>query len=176
MNRSLRLLILPLGLLILPLALMLSPSTASPQTPTQTPSLVGTWTLTAADVIKTDGTRAKDYGAEPRGLAVFTADGHYVVEIYRDEHDRVKFASNDRASGTAEEYKAALLGMSTHFGTYAVDAAKGTIAFHITNASFPNSDGTTQVRPFTLVGDELSWRVPPRPDGSVPVSSFKRLR
>jgi len=140
----------------------------------QTSPLVGTWTLTAADVIRPDGTRTEDYGPHPRGQAVFTADGHYSVEIFRG--DRLKFASNDRLRGTPEEYKDASLSMSTHFGTYSVDPVNGTITFRITSASFPNLDGATQVRPFTLTGDELTWRVPPRPDGSVPVSTFKRAR
>jgi Lipocalin-like domain len=155
--------------LVLLAALILYPSTGI----AQTSSIVGTWALSAADVIKADGTRAEDYGPRPRGLAVFTSDGHYVVMIFRA--DRLKFASNDRLRGSLEEYKDASLTQSTHFGTYAVDAVKGTITFHITSASFPNLDGTTQVRPFTLAGDELTWRVPPRPDGSVPVSSFKRV-
>jgi hypothetical protein len=158
--------LVPLALLA---TLILSPSLGI----AQTSSIVGTWTLTAADVLKTDGTRTEDYGPRPRGLAVFTADGRYVVEIYRA--DRLKFASKDRLRGSPEEYKDATLGMSTHFGTYTIDPAKGTITMHITSASFPNLDGTTQVRPFTLAGDELTWRVPPRPDGSVPISVFKRV-
>jgi hypothetical protein len=140
----------------------------------QSSSLIGTWTLTAADVIKTDGTRTEDYGPQPRGLAVFTPDGRYVVMIFRAE--RLKFASNDRLRGSLEEYRDAMLSMSTHFGTYSVDAAKGTITFRITSASFPNQDDTTQVRAFTLTGDQLTWRVAPRPDGSIPVSSFTRVK
>ena len=151
-------------------ALALSPSTVI----AQTSPLVGTWTLTAADVIKADGTRVEDYGPQPRGLAVFTADGRCMVSIFRA--NRLKFASNDKRRGTPEEYKDASLGMSAHFGTYVVDAEKGTITFQITSASFPNWDGTTQVRQFTLIGDDLSWRVPARPDGSVPISSFRRVR
>jgi hypothetical protein len=140
----------------------------------QTSPLVGAWTLTAADVIKPDGTRTQDYGASPHGLAVFTAEGSCAVQIFRSE--RLKFASSDKRRGTPEEYKDASLGMSTHFGTCVIDQEKGTITFKIDSASFPNWDGTTQVRQFTLKGDELTWKVPPRPDGSVPVSSFKRVR
>jgi hypothetical protein len=140
----------------------------------QGPQLVGTWKLVAADVIRPAGDTASDYGPSPRGLAVFTADGQYVVEIYRAE--RTRFASNDRSRGTPEEYKDASLSISTHFGRYTVDQAKGTITFAIASASFPNLDGTTQVRSFTLLGDSLAWRVPPRPDGSVPVSRFVRVR
>lgn len=140
----------------------------------QSASLVGTWRLVAADVVRPDGATAPDYGAAPRGLAVFMADSQYVVEIYRSE--RTRFASNDRAHGTPEEYRDAVLSMSTHFGRYSVDQAKRTISFTIISASYPNLDGTTQVRPFTLNGDSLTWRVPPRPDGSVPLSRFVRVR
>lgn len=135
--------------------------------------LIGTWKLVGADVVRPDGRTVEDYGSSPRGIAVFTADGQYVVEIYRAE--RTRFVSNDKARGTPEEYKDASLSISTHFGRYMVDQAKGTISFAITSASFANLDGTTQVRPFTLEGDSLTWRVPPRPDGSVPVSRFVRV-
>jgi hypothetical protein len=67
------------------------------------------------------------------------------------------------------------LKISCHFGTYAVDEAKGTIAFHIDRASFPDWDEATSVRTFSLEGDKLAWRVPPRPDGSIPVSVFSRI-
>ena len=142
---------------------------------TQGDLLVGAWKLVGADVIRPDGQTVADYGAAPRGIAMFTADGQYVVEVYRGPQ-RTKFASNDRTRGTPEEYREAQLSTSTHFGRYTVDPAKGTITFAITCGSYPNLDGTTQVRPFTLVGDTLTWRVPPRPDGSVPVTRFVRVR
>jgi hypothetical protein len=139
-----------------------------------TPPLVGTWTIVAADVIQPVGTRARDYGAEPRGLVFFAADGRYAFQLYRS--DRTRFASGDRAKGTPDEYRDASLGMSTHFGTYAVDVAAGTITFAIHGASFPNWEGAKRVSPFTLEGDVLTWRVPPRPDGSIPITSLKRVR
>ena len=140
----------------------------------QSNSLIGTWKLTAADQILPDGRQVTDYGASPHGIAIFTADGHYVVEIFRS--DRMKFASGDRTKGTPEEYKAAMMTASCHFGTYTVDAAKGTITFHTDNANYPNWDGTTRVSSFKLEGDMLSWHVPPRPDGAIPVSVFSRVR
>jgi hypothetical protein len=140
----------------------------------QNNSVVGTWRLTAADKILSDGTQVADYGADPHGIAVFTADGHYAVEIFRS--DRMKFASDDRAKGTPEEYKNAVLSNSCHFGTYVVDNSKGTITFNIERGSYPNWDQTTQVRSFTVKNDTLSWRVPPRADGSIPVSFFKRIQ
>jgi Lipocalin-like domain len=140
----------------------------------QTPSIVGTWALTGADKILPDGTRVSDFGANPHGLVIFTSDGHYAVEIYRA--DRLKFSSADKLKGTPEEYKDASLGMSVHFGRYAVDSVKGTISFQIDRASFPNWDDTTQVRTYEMVGDGLTWKVPARPDGSIPLTVLRRIK
>src|ERR1700735_1798492 len=97
---------------------------AIPSVHAQTPaanSFVGTWKLIAADKLLPDDTRAADYGTQPHGLAIFTADGHFVVEVFRDV--RTKFARNDRAKATFDEYKDAQLSASCSFGTYSVDPA-----------------------------------------------------
>ena len=155
------------GFFFLVLALMTMPVFS------QSKLFVGSWRLIAADKILPDGTQVADYGTAPRGIALFTADGYYVVEIFRS--DRIKFVSGDRAKGTPEEYKDAILSASCHFGTYTVDLAKGAITFHIDRASYPNWDETIRVSSFTLEGDKLTWRTPPRPDGSIPVSVFSRM-
>jgi len=165
----------------------------------QSKLLVGSWRLIAANKILPAGSEIADYGTDPRGIAIFTADGHYVIEIFRSEH--VKFVSGDRAKGTPDEYKDAVLSASCHFGTYTVDETngtseeyndaflssdfafeaylldrvKGTITFHTERASYPNWDGTTRTSSFILEGDKLTWRVPPRTDGSTPVSVFSRM-
>ena len=139
-----------------------------------TASLVGTWTLTAADDLLPDGTRVHAYGASPQGLLIFAADGRYALQIYRD--DRAKFASGDKKKGSPDEYKDASVGASCHFGHYSVDTEKGTITFKIDRASFTNWDGATQTRPFTIKGDDLEWRVPATPDGRVPISTWHRAQ
>jgi hypothetical protein len=139
----------------------------------QSPSIVGTWVLTGADKLLPNGTRISDYGDNPHGLVIFTADGHYSVQIYRA--DRLKFSSGDKLKGTAKEYKQASLGTSVHFGTYSVDPVKHTITFHIDRSSFPNQDDTTQIRPYTMNGDELSWKVAARPDGSIPITVLRHV-
>lgn len=96
-----------------------------------------------------------DYGADPHGIVIFTPDGRCVVEIFRS--DRKKFASNDRAAGTPEEYKDAIMSTSGHFGHYVVDVEKSTISFKVDRASFPNWDDTTRVGTFTLTGGTLAW-------------------
>lgn len=137
-------------------------------------SLAGTWTLLAADQIKTDGTRGPDYGAHPRGLLVIDADGHYGLQIYSSE--RPRFASGDKKTGTPEEYAAASLGSSNHFGRIAVDEVNHVMTLMIEGSSYPNQEGTQQRRVYELHDDTLSYRVQARPDGSVPISVWRRVR
>lgn len=134
---------------------------------------VGHWKLIAADKLLPDGTRVSDYGTEPHGMAMFTADGHFMIDVFRNE--RTKFAGKDREKGTFDEYKEAQLSSSCSFGTYTVDTAANKVTLHIDRSTYPNSDDTTQVRDYELKGDTLSWKVAPRPDGSIPVTVVRRI-
>jgi len=157
-------------LFIAPVAFAISSVQA--QAPATNP-FVGTWKLIAADKLLPDGTRVSDYGTQPHGLAIFTADGYFTVEVFRDV--RVKFASNDRAKGTLGEYKDASLSASCSFGTYSIDLASNKVTMKIDRSTFPNADETTQVRAYELKGDTLSWKVPARPDGSIPITVLRRI-
>jgi hypothetical protein len=139
------------------------------------PSLAGTWTLVAADELRADGTRAPSYGAEPRGTLIIDDDGRYSLQIFRRE--RPRFASGNKAIGTADEYRAAVLGTSAHIGHCAIDPVAHTLNFQIDRASYPNWDGTEQRRQFTLVGDELSYQVPASAanNGTTPISVWRRV-
>jgi hypothetical protein len=136
-------------------------------------SLAGTWTLVAADVLHPDGSRSHDYGDAPKGLLLIDRKGHYSLQLYRA--DRPRFANPDKARATAQEYRAAVMGASTHYGTLVVESGKHQLVFHIEGASFPNWEGQEQRRAFELRGDTLSYRVPPRPDGNVPISVWRRI-
>lgn len=155
-------------------ALITALLTVSASAMAQDTSIAGTWILTAAEKLLPDGKRVPDYGPNPHGLAIFTADGYYSVQIYRAE--RLKFASGDKFQGTLEEYKDASLSASVHYGRYAVDPVKHTITFKIDRSSVPNLDDTTAVREYELKGDELSWRVAPRQDGSIPLTALRRVK
>lgn len=135
--------------------------------------LAGTWTLQAADVLHPDGSRSSDYGAAPKGLLMIDGQGHYALQIFRAE--RAHFASGDKARGSPAEYQSAVMGSSTHYGTLELDAATHLLVFHIDGASFLNWEGQQQRRSFELHGDVLSYRVPPRPNGDVPLSVWRRV-
>jgi hypothetical protein len=136
--------------------------------------LAGTWTLVAADVLHADGTRTRDYGAAPKGLLLIDDEGRYSLQIFKKE--RPRFATGDKAAGTGDEYRSAVLGSSTHFGTLTIDVNTGTLTFRIDGASFPDWEGAAQTRRYDLEGDELSYRVPSRPNGDVPISVWRRLK
>jgi len=135
--------------------------------------LQGTWTLVAADKLLPGGGRARDYGQSPKGRLLVDARGRYSLQIFKSE--RAPFASDDKARGSADEFASAVLGASTHFGVLEVDAAHGLLTFRIEGASFPNWEGTIQKRQYTLEGGVLTYQVPARPDGSIPLSVWRKL-
>ncbi len=139
------------------------------------PMLAGTWTLTAADRLKPDGARARDYGEHPKGRLIIDAQGRYSLRIF--DGDRPRIASGDKRTATPEENAGAVLGSSTHYGTVAIDVAAHVLVFKIEGASFANWEGTEQRRKYALTDDTLSYQVPtPRPDGSIPISEWRRER
>lgn len=136
-------------------------------------AIEGTWALDFADVQHPDGTRGHDYGEAPKGVMQVDHQGHYAIFIF--DGTRPKFVANNKSQATPDEIRAAMMGTSSHYGTVEVDPAKRTLAFHIQGSTFPNWEGTTQVRSYMLSGDNLSYTVPPRPNGDVPLTGWKRL-
>ncbi len=126
--------------------------------PDASAELAGTWSVVLVDNILPDGNRVALYGPHPQGLLMFDRDGRYSLQLLRA--DRVKFAANDKSQGTAAEFKAAVEDSNSHFGHYSIDPDKHTITFRIEHASFPNWDGTVQIRSFSLAGDRLTYTVP----------------
>ena len=120
-------------------------------------SLVGTWTIVSSDVVDASGKKTPTFGPNPRGSLIFTANGRYSINIARASLP--KFASDNRAKGTAEENQAVIAGSIAHFGKYTVDEKDKAFTFHVEASTYPNWDGTAQRRPFTVSGDELKYGV-----------------
>jgi hypothetical protein len=116
--------------------------------------IVGTYTVASFWNVQGDK-RTELYGPHPKGLMRLDASGRYVVVLMRP--DLPKFVSNNRTTGTAEEYKAIAMGAFVHLGTYTV--ADGHIIFHLENTTYPNWDGEVQKRKLTVTGDELKYEV-----------------
>jgi hypothetical protein len=127
-------------------------------------SLEGTWVMTAAYEILADGTRTTNYGEHPNGLLMVDKVGRYSIQIFRP--DRPKFVSGDKKKGTPEEYAEAVLGSSTHTGRVVVDPIRGKLIFDIEAASYPNWEGTQQVRDYTFKDRTLTYSVPANASGN----------
>jgi len=127
-------------------------------------SLQGTWVMASAYEILADGTRTTNYGEHPNGLLMIDKDGRYSLQIFRA--NRPKFSSGDKTRGTPEEYRQSVLGASTHTGRVQIDALKGKLIFTIDAASYPNWEGTQQIRDYTFKDGTLTYFVPASASGN----------
>jgi hypothetical protein len=117
--------------------------------------LMGTWNFVVAEVTAPDGTNTYPFGQTPKGILIFTSDGHF-AQIHVAS-DVPKIASNNRLTGTAEEYQAIMRRSISVFGTYTVDENKKTVTYKIASSSFPNWEGEAQTRVIDkLNADEFS--------------------
>ena len=117
--------------------------------------IVGTWDFVVAEVTAPDGKKSFPFGETPKGILVFTPDGRF-AQIHVAS-DLPKIASNNRLTGTPEEYAAIMRRSISVFGTYSVDEEKKTVTFNITASSFPNWEGEAQTRTIDkLTANEFS--------------------
>lgn len=135
--------------------------------------LVGTWTNVGNINIRADGSRVSVFGPNGKGLAIFDAGGRFA--IININPDTPKFATNNRAQGTAAENKAAMEGGIALYGTYTVGADKA-ISFKVEGSTYPNWTGTEQKRVVvSFTGDELKWTLPASIGGSAEVT-WRRVK
>jgi Lipocalin-like domain len=135
--------------------------------------LVGAWTLVSASSKLPDGTPT--WGANPIGLIIFTNSGHYSTQLMRS--DLPKYASNNRATGTPDEYKAVAIGSVANFGTYTVNEANKTFTIRYDGSTFPNRKGVEETRPVVIEGDELRITNPaPSTGGSASQLVYRRAK
>ena len=99
--------------------------------------------------------------------------GRYSIQIFKA--GREIFPAADKGKGSAIDYRSAVMGSSTHYGTISIDQKDMTLTFHIVDSSFPGWKGESQKRKFALTGSELSYFGVPRPNGDVPISVWKRI-
>src|SRR5512140_3627726 len=80
--------------------------------------VVGTW-IAVSQYVDQDGKKVEPFGANPKGIVVYDANGHFVLVLQRATLPR--FASNNRLAGTPDENKAIVQGSIAYFGKYAID-------------------------------------------------------
>jgi hypothetical protein len=136
------------------LALVLSASQTSAQQKSLRDQMVGSWNFVVAEVVAPDGKKSFPFGETPKGILIFTAGGKF-AQIHV-AGDLPKIASNNRLTGTPEEYAEIMRRSISVFGDYTVDEAKKTVTFKIVSASYPNWAGEAQERTIDkLTADEF---------------------
>jgi hypothetical protein len=135
--------------------------------------LIGTWDFVVAQVKAPDGKISFPFGEAPKGMLVFTPDGRF-MQIHV-AGDVPKIASNNRLTGTPQEYAEIMRRSISVFGTYTIDEAKKTVTYHIVSASFPNWQGESQTRTIDkLTADEFINTNPNVAGGRGSASNFYR--
>lgn len=135
--------------------------------------LIGTWRI--EKVVDTDaaGRATYPYGEHPKGYIVYDPSGHVHVQLMRTP-PTPPFASGDDAKGSDAEIRAAYQGYAAYFGTYHVDARKGTVVHRVEGSLMPGYTATDQPRPFVVRGDEL--RIEGDSDGVHFLRQLRRVR
>jgi hypothetical protein len=91
--------------------------------------------------------------------------------------DLPKFASGNRAGGTADENKAVVAKSIAMLGTYVYDATGKTLTFKVESASFANWNGTVQTRRIvTATADDLQYITATASSGGVGTVTWKRAK
>jgi hypothetical protein len=106
--------------------------------------IIGTWDFVVAEITAPDGKKSFPFGETPKGVLIFTSDGRFAQIHVASEAPKI--ASNNRLTGTPEEYAAIMRGSLSVFGTYTVNEEKKTVTYKIVSSSYPNWAGEAQER------------------------------
>ena len=144
---------------LLCLAVGLSASDARAQQKSLKEQLVGTWTLVSSDQVRPDGSKLKQFGANPKGINVFDANGRFFLIIASADNSRI--AARDPNTTNQEEVGGLIAESIAYYGTYTVNEGVNVITLHLDASTFPNQIGTDQKRTITsLTADELKYSSP----------------
>ena len=135
--------------------------------------LVGTWTLVSSDQVRPDGSKLKQFGANPKGINVFDANGRFFLMVA--SADNSKIASRDPSKMNPEDVGGLIVESIAYYGTYTVNEAERVAILHLEASTFPNQIGTDQKRTITsLTADELKYSYPAATPGVQVHQGWKR--
>jgi hypothetical protein len=136
--------------------------------------LVGSWMIVSAVTVRSDGTKVDTFGSNPKGLQIFEKNGRTSAVIVGS--GLPKFASSNRAAGTADENKAVVQRSVAFFGPYSIDEVDKSFTLKVEGSTFPNWEGTTQKRFIVVLGDDLTITIPAGSGGGTGESKWKRVK
>jgi len=172
MNRRTSLAMTTTALLCSAVSVSLSSSVSLAQQKSLKDQLVGTWTLVSSDQVRPDGSKLKQFGANPKGINVFDANGRFFLMVASSRFlviasaDNTKIVSYDPTKTNSEEIDSLIVEPMAYYGTYTVNEAERVAILHLEASTFPNQVGTDQKRTITsLTADELKYNNPAAKSG-----------
>jgi hypothetical protein len=123
------------------------------QQPSLKAQLVGTWAMGVVAVNRKDGTRADVFGPNPNGVLMFHPDGISCSSVPGQAGPSTPAAIVCKGRRRSSE-KRCLDRLRTLQAIPSMRKKK-TFVIKIKGSTFPDYEGTEQIRPFTIVGDEL---------------------
>ena len=172
MNRRTTLAITTTALMCLAVGLSATASLAQQKSLKE--QVVGTWTLVSSDQVRPDGSKLKQFGANPNGINIFDANGRFFLMVASADNSRI--ASNDRSMTQSEE-DGLIVESIAYYGTYTVNEEVNVISLHLDASTFPNQVGTDQKRSITsLTANELKYSSPAAKSGDQVHQIWKRAQ
>lgn len=136
--------------------------------------IIGSWTLVSVTSEMDDGTKGEPFGASPKGIIIFSNDGHF--SLFQSRAELPKIAANDRAKATPEEAQSIVASSIAYYGTYSVDESTKVMVVNLAASTYPNVAAIpNQKRAITLLtADELKFDNPRAPNGMTLRTAWKR--
>jgi hypothetical protein len=159
--------------LAIPLCLALS-SVALAQQKSAREQIVGAWTLVSVTSETDDGKRGEPFGPSPKGVIIFSNDGHF--SLFQSRAEIPKIVANDRAKATAEEAQGIVASSIAYYGTYTIDESAKMMVVNVAASTYANVAAIpNQRRIITLLtADELKFDNPRTPTGVTLRTAWKR--
>jgi hypothetical protein len=136
--------------------------------------IVGAWTLVAVTSEMDDGQKGEPFGPFPKGVIIFSNDGHF--SLFQSRAETPKIAANDRAKATPEEAQSIVASSIAYYGTYLIDENTKVMVVNLAASTYANVAAIpNQKRTITLLNsDELKFDNPRTPNGMTLRTSWQR--
>ena len=136
--------------------------------------IVGAWTLVSVASEMDDGKKGEPFGSSPKGVIIFSSDGHF--SLFQSRSEIPKIAANDRAKATSEEAQSIVASSIAYYGTYSIDESTKVMLVNLVASTYANVAAIpNQKRTITLLtSDELKFENPRTPNGMTLRTTWKR--
>jgi hypothetical protein len=136
--------------------------------------IVGAWNLVSVTSEMDDGKKGEPFGPSPKGVIIFSSDGHF--SLFQSRAEIPKIAANDRAKATAEEAQSIVASSIAYYGTYAIDENAKVMVVNLAASTYANVAAIpNQKRTIALLtADELKFDNPRTPNGMTLRTAWKR--